>query len=208
MQCAPTFSNLTTTTDNMVETDITERPYRLFIVGLLTTTSLTLLLYKFIPTYNLLGGQWTIYNPGQTNPELVTNVESYTNIDILLKLGIYNLVYWSIFILIYTALPHLTRIRFQSTYVKFHFATSILAFVFIICLNSKVTFASTYLNSGPSDIYISADLSKYDISQFNREFQFRSSLISTTSLIGIAFLIFGTGLFFANVNKGLRRIEP
>ena len=191
----------------MVATDITDRPYRLFIIGLLTTTTLTLLLYKFIPTYNLLGEQWTIYTPGQTTPELVTNVKSYTNIDILLKLGICNFVYWSIFSLIYTALPHLTRIRFQSTYLKFHFASSILAFVFIICLNNKVTFASTYLNSGPSDIYISADLSKYDISQFSRAFQFRSSLISTTSLIGIAFLVFGTGLFFANINKGLKRTE-
>ena len=192
----------------MVATNTTDRPYRLFIIGLLTTTTLTLLLYKFIPTYNLLGGRWTIYPPGQTNPQLVTNGESYTNTDILLKLGIYNFVYWSIFILIYTALPHLTRIRFQSIYLKFHFASSILAFVFIICLNNKVTFASTYFNSEPSNIYISSDLSKYDISQLNREFQFISSLMSTTSLIGIAFLVFGTGLFFVNVNKGLRRIEP
>jgi hypothetical protein len=191
----------------MLTTDTTNRPYRLFIIGLLTTTTLTLLLYKFTPTYNLFGGQWSVYLPGQATAQAVTDNMRYTNTDILITLGIYNLVYWSFVSLAYAGLQHLTRIRFQSRDIKVHFTLSLLAFVFVICLNNKVTFVSTYFNSGPSDIYISGDLSKVDMSQINNLIQFRTSLTSPTSLIGIGFLVLGMGLFLVNIYKGLKRFE-
>jgi hypothetical protein len=190
----------------MVAIDTMDKPYRLFIIGLILTTTATLLLYKFIPTYNLLGGQWSVYLPGEATPHAAKKM-SYTNTDILIRLAICNLVYWSVFILTYAGLRHLTRIRFQSRYLKIHFTLSLLAFVFVICLNNKVTFASTYFNSGPSDIYISGELSKFDMSQINSESQFRTSLTSTTSLIGIGCLVLGIGLFLVNINKGLKRVE-
>jgi hypothetical protein len=191
----------------MVVTASTDRPYRLFIVGLLITTTATVLLYKFIPTYNLIGGQWSLYLPGHSLNQAVTDKMSYTNTEILIRLGICNLVYWSFISLTYGGLQHLSRIRFQSSDLKIHFTASLLAFVFVICLNNKVTFASSYFNWGHSDIYISGDLPKVDMSLYNSEAQFRASLTSLTSLIGIGFLALGNGHFLININRGLRKTE-
>lgn len=191
----------------MVVTDSTDRPYRLFIIGLLTSVAATVLLYVFIPTHNLLGGQWSVYLPGKALPQPATDMMIYTNVDILVRLGVYNMVYWAFISLAYAGLHHLTRIRFQNIGLKIHFALSLLAFVFVICLNNKVTFASTYFDSEPSDIYVSGDLSKVDISLINREIQFRASLTNLTTLIGIGFLGLGSVIFLFGILKGLGRTE-
>lgn len=191
---------------NLTTRFITDRPYRLFIIGLILTATATVLLYELLPNYNLLGGQWTIYLPGHATPQVFTDKESYNNTDILLELGVYNLAYWSICILIYTALTHITRIRFYRRHINFHFALSVLAFVFIICFNDRITFADIF-RPEPSAIYISAEAIKFDFSQFDRELLFKGALTKPTSLIGIALLTFGNGLFLMNINKGLKRNE-
>ncbi|NBW36849.1 MAG: hypothetical protein EBR30_17845 [Cytophagia bacterium] len=184
------------------------KPYSLFILGLVLTTIATLILYKIIPTYNLLGGQWLIYPQGETSPKTLVDEISYTNTKFLIRLGIYNSVYWLFFLLVYIGLQYFAKIRVQMRYIKVHFILSLLAFLFIICLNDKITFASTYFNTGASDIYISSDLPEIDMAQMSSDIQFMSSLTSSTSLIGMALLVSGIGIFFVGLIMEVKSFKP
>ncbi len=182
------------------------KPFRLFLIGLILTVTATLLLYQFIPTYNLLGESHFDYPIVNENRRLLASELSNTNADILLKLGIYNIAYWLIIILTYSALEHFKRIKFQSSLLKFHFALSIAAFIFIICLNKLVTYTD-FFNWAPSDIYISSNTSNYDKAQLSKNVLFFNSLTSPTALAGFVFLALGTGCFLINIVNGFKKKE-
>lgn len=176
----------------------TNQPVKLFVIGLILTTLATFLVYQFIPTYNYLSPKSFVYS------RLTFAEESFTNADLLLRLGIYNAGYWVVFVLVYAALLYFTRIRFQESLLIIHFALSIIAFIFIVCLNSWVT--DTHLFQWePSDIKISMEEPTPNLPSLNGEILFRYSLAIPSSLIGLAFLTLGTGCFLVNTSLGLIR---
>ena len=182
------------------------KPHNLFLIGLGAIVILIFLLYKFLPTNNLLGGQSLLYLPGKSTPQLVSNNLSYTNIDILLTLATYFLIYWTTFTLIYFGVASLTTIKLEVRYVKVHFILSVVAFILVICLNRFVTMSSGYLNWGPSDIYISADNISLESMGIDEEFLLNQALTTWSSIAGFSCMIFGIMVFGINIIRGLKKI--
>ena len=176
----------------------TIHPVQLFVIGLILTAIATVLLYQFIPTYNYLGIKPFVF------PKVITAEETFTNADLLLRLGIYNAGYWVVVVLVYAALLNFTQIRFQKSLLLIHFALSIIAFNFIVWLNRYVT-GMHFFQWEPSDIKISMEEPTPKLPPLNGEILVRYSLAIHTSLIGLVFLTLGTGCFLVNAVLGLIR---
>ena len=174
----------------------TNHPVKLFVIGLILTTLATFLLYQFIPTYNYLSLKSFVY------PRVIAAGESFTNADLLLRLGIYNASYWVVVILVYAGFSYLASVRFQRSLLLIHLAVSIAAFICIVCFNSYITGANFFLWE-PSDIHILSEESTSSIPRLNGEILFRSSLTSPTSVVGFIFLVIGTACFLVNAGLGL-----
>lgn len=176
----------------------TIHPVQLFMIGLVLTAIATVLLYQFIPTYNYLGIKPFVY------PRVITAEETFTNADLLLRLGIYNAGYWVVVVLVYAALLYFTQIRFQKSLLLIHFVLAIAAFICIVCLNRYVT-GVHFFQWEPSDIKISMEEPTTNLPPLSRDIVIRYSLAIRTSLIGLAFLALGTGCFLVNAVLGLIR---
>jgi hypothetical protein len=180
---------------------IKNKPYLIFLIGLILILSVSAIFYITIPSFDFPSGDYQVYKPENSLPELVKIGYSASNKYLLIQFTKYGIEYMALFVALYFLLSRSKRFEFNSMYVWLHFGLVILGFSALIYLNQYIVnpkSQSGYL----VDIFIRGELTDAQKLDFNQSMLKYSSLKTYTSLLGITLCVLGALVFIIGLFRG------
>ena len=170
------------------------KPAKAWILGSLSSLAVLLILAAFLPEYELNSSTLLIYEQGEQTPENVSGFSSITNTDLLKRIGIFLMGYWSVFSMAYLLLNNSKLSHSRGALIHFQFTLA--ASVFIIPLNK---FIISKTESRLSDMYWSAKVTPVEFREFELGLALTKSLTTPTSVVGLLLLFAGIIVFSRNM---------
>jgi len=173
------------------------KPHKFFFGGLILLLLVVTLMYFNLPVHNYYDGHWVIYRPHKSLPESTT-MAPVTNIYLLIRVSSYLIIYWLIFVSVYSVLSVTNSLDLNKRYALLHFSLTLVASVLMLSNNFIIDLASEphFL-----DMITVGNLTDEQQIQLNQLSVFYDFLRSKPTMIGILLIALGTIAFILNVIK-------